>query len=201
MVKPFLANLHSTISKKYSYMYSMTPNFFFYFLIYEYLKNPEFYADFKSVEIIWKKCTIETQDRSCMSLLNSSQNSTGYIQTGGFFSLHIIPRFLPPKPLALYQMRCPLLPSSSRWVTLWWITVPALIKYGVRSPSLFGLHVQCIAILLGPPGCAQNIPLLEPGSPRFFFGGMKTANKPHASRNYTQDHWVSTQPRRIDRCK
>ena len=35
-----------------------------------------------------------------MSLLNSSQNSTGYIQTGGFFSLHIIPGFLPPKPLA-----------------------------------------------------------------------------------------------------
>jgi hypothetical protein len=24
-------------------------------------------------------------------------------------------------------------------------------------------------ILLGPPGCAQNIPLLEPGSPRFFW--------------------------------
>ncbi len=23
--------------------------------------------------------------------------------------------------------------------------------------------------LLGPPGCAQNIPLLEPGSPRFFW--------------------------------
>jgi hypothetical protein len=35
-----------------------------------------------------------------MSLLNSSENSTGYIQTGGFFSLHTIPRFLPPKPLA-----------------------------------------------------------------------------------------------------
>ncbi len=35
-----------------------------------------------------------------MTLLNSSQNSTGYIQTGGFFSLHTIPRFLPPKPLA-----------------------------------------------------------------------------------------------------
>ena len=35
-----------------------------------------------------------------MTLLNSSQNSTGYIQTGGFFSLHIIPGFLPPKPLA-----------------------------------------------------------------------------------------------------
>jgi hypothetical protein len=28
LVKPFLANLHSTISKKYSYMYSMTPKFF-----------------------------------------------------------------------------------------------------------------------------------------------------------------------------
>ncbi len=31
LVKPFLANLHSTISKKYSYMYSMTPKFFYFF--------------------------------------------------------------------------------------------------------------------------------------------------------------------------
>jgi hypothetical protein len=52
LVKPFLANLHYTISKKYSYMYSMTPKFFIYFLTYEYLKNAEFYADFKSVKII-----------------------------------------------------------------------------------------------------------------------------------------------------
>jgi hypothetical protein len=52
LVKPFLANLHYTISKKYSYMYSMTPNIFISFLTYEYSKNAEFYADFKSVEII-----------------------------------------------------------------------------------------------------------------------------------------------------
>ena len=32
LVKPFLANLHSTISKKYSYMYSMTPKFSFFIL-------------------------------------------------------------------------------------------------------------------------------------------------------------------------
>ncbi len=31
LVKPFLANLHSTISRKYSYMYSMTPKFFYFF--------------------------------------------------------------------------------------------------------------------------------------------------------------------------
>ncbi len=31
LVKPFLANLHSTISKRYSYMYSMTPHFFYFF--------------------------------------------------------------------------------------------------------------------------------------------------------------------------
>jgi hypothetical protein len=30
----------------------MTPNFFISFLTYEYQKNAEFYADFKSVEII-----------------------------------------------------------------------------------------------------------------------------------------------------
>jgi hypothetical protein len=52
LVKPFLANLHYTIYKKHSYMYSMTPNFFISFLTYEYPKNAEFYADFKSEEII-----------------------------------------------------------------------------------------------------------------------------------------------------
>ncbi len=53
--KPFLANLNSTSSNKYSYMYSMTPKFFFSsFLAYEYSKYAEFYADFKSVEIIGK---------------------------------------------------------------------------------------------------------------------------------------------------
>ena len=31
LVKPFLANLHYSISKKYSYMYSMTPKFFDFF--------------------------------------------------------------------------------------------------------------------------------------------------------------------------
>jgi hypothetical protein len=36
-------------------MYSMTPKFFISFLTYEYPKKPEFYADFKSVEIIGKK--------------------------------------------------------------------------------------------------------------------------------------------------
>ena len=43
-----------------------------------------------------------------------------------------------------------------------------------------------VGILLGPPGCAQASPYLSPGL-LDFFGGMKTANKPHASRNYTQD--------------
>ncbi len=57
LVKPFLVNLHSTSSNKYSYMYSMTPNFFCSFLAYEYSKYAEFYADFKSVEIIGKKST------------------------------------------------------------------------------------------------------------------------------------------------
>jgi hypothetical protein len=74
LVKPFLANLHSTSSNIYSYMYSMTPkNFLFFFgimyvlndpnkffvlfLAYEYSKFTEFYVDFKSVLIIEKKPT------------------------------------------------------------------------------------------------------------------------------------------------
>jgi hypothetical protein len=42
LVKPFLANFHYTFSKKYSYMYSMTPNFFNFFLTYEYPKTQNF---------------------------------------------------------------------------------------------------------------------------------------------------------------
>ena len=45
----------------------------------------------------------------------------------------------------------------------------------------------CRYILLGPPGCAQTSPYLSPGL-LDFFGGIKIANKPHASRNYTRDH-------------
>jgi hypothetical protein len=48
---------HSSIYKKYSYMYSMTPNFFPSFLTYKYQKFAEFLADFKSMEIFGKKCT------------------------------------------------------------------------------------------------------------------------------------------------
>jgi hypothetical protein len=58
LVKPFLANLHSSSSNIYSYMYSMTPTIFlFFFSAYEYLKFAKFYTDFKSVEIIGKKST------------------------------------------------------------------------------------------------------------------------------------------------
>ncbi len=35
----------------------MTPNFFSFFLAYEHSKYAEFYADFKSVEIVGKKST------------------------------------------------------------------------------------------------------------------------------------------------
>jgi len=50
LVKPFLANLHSSSSKKYSYMYSVTPEFFHFFFPYEY-QCSEFYTDFKNGEI------------------------------------------------------------------------------------------------------------------------------------------------------
>ncbi len=46
------------------------------------------------------KYFIETQCRSCMSLLNSSQNSTDYMQTGGFSPCTLFPDLLPPNPLA-----------------------------------------------------------------------------------------------------
>ncbi len=52
VVTLFLANLHSTCSKKCSYMYSMTPIF-----AYEYQKHAELYAEYKSVAIFGKKCT------------------------------------------------------------------------------------------------------------------------------------------------
>ena len=56
--------------------------------------------------------------------------------------------------------------------------------------KILGVRIYPIlryCILLGPPGCAQVFPYLSPGL-LDFFGGIKTANKPHASRNYTQDH-------------
>ena len=52
LVKPFLANLHSTISKKYLYLLHDPKFFYISFLTYEYQKNAEFYAGFNSVEII-----------------------------------------------------------------------------------------------------------------------------------------------------
>jgi hypothetical protein len=59
LVKPYLANLRSSRSKKYSsmYLYSMTPQIFFLYFVYEYKKYEEFYADSKSIEITGKKCT------------------------------------------------------------------------------------------------------------------------------------------------
>ncbi len=56
LVKPLLANLQYTSSYSYSYMYSVTPKYFNSFFGYEYPKYAEFHADFKSVEIIEKKC-------------------------------------------------------------------------------------------------------------------------------------------------
>jgi hypothetical protein len=40
--------------------------------------------------------------------------------------------------------------------------------------------------IVRPARMRSSVPLLEPGPPDFF-GGMKTTNEPHASRNYTQD--------------
>jgi hypothetical protein len=60
LVKPLFANFHCTRSQKYLYMYSMTPKNFYIFFAYEYQKYAVFYADFKPVEIIGRKCTQKT---------------------------------------------------------------------------------------------------------------------------------------------
>ncbi len=57
LVKPFLANLYSTSSNKYSYMYSMTKKFLILFWHISIQNTQNFNADFKSVEIIRKKST------------------------------------------------------------------------------------------------------------------------------------------------
>jgi hypothetical protein len=51
-------------------MYSMTPKIFCSFLAYDYSKFAEFYADFKSVEIIGKK--IHPEKVICQTLLQVS---------------------------------------------------------------------------------------------------------------------------------
>ena len=52
---------------------------------------------------------------------------------------------------------------------------------------LINVSTANVVYSVRPARMRSSFPLLEPGPPRFF-GGMKTANKPHASRNYTQDH-------------
>ncbi len=59
LVKPFLANLHSTISKKYSYMYSMTPKFYISFLTYEYQNKRKILGWFQIRGNNLKKVNIE----------------------------------------------------------------------------------------------------------------------------------------------
>ncbi len=59
LVKTFLVNLILLVpNNSYICMYSMTPIFLVLFA-YEEAKQAEFLADFKSVEIIGKKCTQE----------------------------------------------------------------------------------------------------------------------------------------------
>ncbi len=59
---------------------------------------------------------------------------------------------------------------------------------GLPISQLQGIVNQEINIYtVRPTRMRSSIPLLEPGPPRFFLR-FKTANKPHASRNYTQDH-------------
>ena len=59
LVKPILANLHSTISKKYSYMYSMTPKFFYFFFNIWVSKNAKFLRWFQIRKNNLKKVYIE----------------------------------------------------------------------------------------------------------------------------------------------
>jgi hypothetical protein len=55
LVKPFLANLHSSSSKNTHILYVLNnPRIFVFLFPYEYQKYAEFYADFKSGEIIEK---------------------------------------------------------------------------------------------------------------------------------------------------
>jgi hypothetical protein len=63
-------------------------------------------------------------------------------------------------------------------------------------------HVQRtgVSIVLGPPGCAQVFPYLSPG-PLDLLVICKITNKPHASRNYTQDQLSVHTAAENDRCK
>jgi hypothetical protein len=66
-------------------MYSVTPKFFSSFLAYEYLKYAEFYADFKSVEIMGKKGHPEKV--LCQTLLQFSSIEEEKLKFFTFFLL------------------------------------------------------------------------------------------------------------------
>ncbi len=68
--------------------------------------------------------------------------------------------------------------DTERFVNIYALAVECLINLNifVRKVYLSSHRTVCILktehliyILLGPPGCAQVFPLLEPGPPRFFW--------------------------------
>jgi hypothetical protein len=89
LVKPFLANLHSTSSKKYSYMYSMTPNFFLFFFGIWVFKIRRILRWFQICGNNWKK--VNPEKVICQILLQFSSIEEEKLR---FFTLFLAITFL-----------------------------------------------------------------------------------------------------------
>ncbi len=89
LVKPFLANLHSTSSNKYSYMYSITPNFFKFFFGIWVFKIRRILRWFQICGNNWKK--VHPENVLCQKLLQVSSIKEEKLR---FFTLFLAITFL-----------------------------------------------------------------------------------------------------------
>ncbi len=89
LVRPFLANLHSTSSNKYSYMYSMTPKIFLFFFGIRVFKIRRIVRWFQICGNNWKK--VHTEKVLCQILLQVNSGEEEKLQ---FFTLFLAITFL-----------------------------------------------------------------------------------------------------------
>ncbi len=107
--------------------------------------------------------------------------------------------FLPNTARPWYSVSCSVVNECSGFTRLNNEVSLISIVFAMRG-DLGPKEKLFIYILLGPPGCAQVFPYLSPG-PLDLLVVCKITNKPHASRNYTQDQLSVHTAAENDSCK